>query len=106
MPKKKQYEDAMSSVFDFIFTESKKPINKQKPVKVTGVDGTYEYADAIVSVLENPGMFVNKTTVDAFNDLVNPEIAAVDLSAIRDKKSKILSFECKKCIRKRYGFCR
>ncbi len=61
----------MSSVFDFIFTESKKPINKQKPVKVTGVDGTYEYADAIVSVLENPGKFVNKTTVDAFNDLVN-----------------------------------
>ena len=79
MPKKKQYEDAMSSVFDFIFTESKKPINKQKPVKVTGVDGTYEYADAIVSVLENPGKFVNKTTVDAFNDLVNPEIATVDL---------------------------
>ena len=79
MPKKKQYEDAMSSVFDFIFTESKKPINKQKPVKVTGVDGTYEYADAIAAVLENPGKFVNKTTVDAFNDLVNPEIATVDL---------------------------
>jgi len=78
-PKKKQYEDAMGSVFDFIFTESKKPVNKQKPVKVTGVDGTYEYVDAIAAVLENPAKFVNKTTVDAFNDLVNPELAAVDL---------------------------
>ena len=29
--------------------------------------------------MENPGKFVNKTTVDAFNDLVNPEIATVDL---------------------------
>lgn len=105
MPKKKQYEDAMSSVFDFIFTESKKPINKQKPVKVTGVDGTYEYADAIVSVLENPGMFVNKTTVDAFNDLVNPEIAAVDLSAIRDKeKVKFSLLNVKSVLENDMGF--
>ena len=81
-PKKKQYEDAMGSVFDFIFTESKKPVNKQKPVKVTGVDGTYEYVDAIAAVLENPAKFVNKTTVDAFNDLVNPELAAVDLGCL------------------------
>ena len=34
MPKQKQYEDALGSVFDFIFTESQKPPDKRKPVKL------------------------------------------------------------------------
>lgn len=79
MPKQKQYENALGSVFDFIFTESQKRPDKRKPVKVTGVDGTSEYVDAIVASLENPGQFVNKAAVNTFNDMVNPDIAAIDL---------------------------
>lgn len=82
MPKKNVgYEDAMGSVFDFIFTEAQKPPNKVKPVKVTDVDGTSEYADAITAVLENPLLFVNKTTVGALNDIVNPDLVKVTFGA-------------------------
>jgi len=91
MPKQKQYEDALGSVFDFIFTESIKPPIKQKPVKVTGVDGVSEYVDAIAAVLENPGKFVNNTTVGAFNDLVNPDIASVDLGPGEKVKFSLLN---------------
>jgi hypothetical protein len=90
MPKQKQYEDALGSVFDFIFTEAQKPPDKRKPVKITGVDGTSEYIDALAAVLESPGQFVNKTTVDAFNDAVNPEIAVVDLGPEEQIKFKLL----------------
>ena len=79
MPKQKQYEDALGSVFDFIFTESKKTPDKRKPVKVTGVDGTNEYVEALGAVLEAPGQFVNKSTINAFNDMVNVDMAAIDL---------------------------
>lgn len=87
MPKQKQYEDALGSVFDFIFTESKKTPDKRKPVKITGVDGTNEYIEAIGAVLEAPGQFVNKTTINAFNDMVNVDIAAIDLG--QDGKEKV-----------------
>lgn len=79
MAKGKQYEDALGSIFDFIFTESKKPANKVKPVKVTGVDGTSELMNAVAAVLENPLLFVNDTTKDAFEGLINPDLASVDL---------------------------
>ena len=91
MPKQKQYEDALGSVFDFIFTESQKRPDKRKPVKVTGVDGTSEYVDAIAAVLESPGQFVNKTTVDAFNDIVNPDLAVIDLGPNEKVKFSLLN---------------
>lgn len=78
MPKKNVgYEDAMGSIFDFVFKEAQKPPNKVKPVQVTGLDGASGYADAVTAVLENPLLFVNKTTVDALNDLVNPDLVKV-----------------------------
>ena len=93
MPKQKQYEDALGSVFDFIFTESQKPPDKRKPVKVTGFDGTSEYIDALAAVLESPGQFVNKTTVEAFNDVVNPEVAIVNLSPEEQIKFRLLDIK-------------
>lgn len=76
---KDQYQGALDSIFNFIFTESKKPANKVKPVKVTGVDGSNEFMDAVAAVLENPLLFVNDTTKNAFEGLINPDIATVDL---------------------------
>lgn len=69
--KKPQYDSALGSIYDFIFAESKKTPNKVKPVKITGVDGTSEITDALVAVLENPLVFVNKSTLDAFEDVIN-----------------------------------
>lgn len=93
MPKQKQYEDALGLVFDFIFTESQKPPDKRKPVKITGFDGTSEYIDASAAVLENPGQFVNKTAVDAFNDVVNTEVAIVNLSPEEQIKFRLLDIK-------------
>ena len=35
--------------------------------------------DAVAAVLENPLLFVNDTTKNAFEGLINPDIATVDL---------------------------
>lgn len=79
MKKNKAYEDSLGSIFDFIFTEAKKDPGKVKPVKVSGVSSTDAYADAITSVLENPLLFVNNTTKDAFKDLMDVNLTKVDL---------------------------
>lgn len=77
MKKNKAYEDSLSSIFDFIFTEAQKTPDKVKPVKVTGVSSTDAYADVIAGVLENPLLFVNKTTTDALNDVMDFDIRKI-----------------------------
>ena len=78
MPQQKQqYEDALGSIFDFMFEQSQKPPNKVKPVKVTGVDGTSEYVEAITAVLENPLLFVNNNVMESFKDAVDINLASV-----------------------------
>lgn len=77
--KQEQYEDALGSIFDFIFTQSQKPPSKTKPLKVTGVDGTSEIVDALAAAIENPAMFVNSNTINAFQDFVDIDLAKIDL---------------------------
>jgi hypothetical protein len=81
MPQKKQeqYEDALGSIFDFIFAQSQKPPSKTKPLKVTGVDGTSEIVDALAAAIENPAMFVNSNTLEAFQDFVDIDLATIKL---------------------------
>lgn len=89
MPKSKQYEDAMSSVFDFIFEQSKKSPTKVKPVKVTGVDGTSEYVDAIAATLEAPLLFVNNNTLEAFKDATDIDFAAFQVGGRKSDGIKL-----------------
>lgn len=79
MPKQKeqQYEDALGSIFDFIFDQSQKPPHKVKPAKVTGVDGASEFADALVATIENPLMFVNNSSLESFNELADIDLAQI-----------------------------
>lgn len=79
--KTKQYDNAMDSVFDFIFSESKKTPAKVKPIKVTGLDSTDPYVAAAAAALENPLLFVNNTTVDAIKDVGNIEIHKFDIDS-------------------------
>lgn len=86
--KKEQYEDALGSIFDFIFEESKKPPGKARPVKApkaTGVDTTSELIDALGSVLANPLLFVNEQTKKAFDETVQPLKDVVDIAPIQIK---------------------
>ena len=77
--KQEQYEDAIGSIFDFIFAESQKPPSKSKPLKVTGIDGTSEIVDALAAAVENPAMFVNNNTIEAFQDFVDIDLAKIQL---------------------------
>ncbi|MFA7627833.1 MAG: CHAP domain-containing protein [Candidatus Dojkabacteria bacterium] len=77
--KQEQYEDAIGSIFDFIFTESQKPPGKTKPLKVTGIDGTSEIVDALAAAVENPAMYVNNNTMNAFQDFVDIDLAKINL---------------------------
>lgn len=77
--KQEQYEDALGSIFDFIFAQSQKPPSKTKPLKVTGVDGTSEIVDALAAAIENPAMYVNNETMSAFQDFVDIDLAKIQL---------------------------
>ncbi len=89
--KQEQYEDAIGSIFDFIFTQSQKPPNKTKPLKVTGVDGTSEIVDALAAAIENPAMFVNNNTIEAFQDFVDIDLAKIQL----DDRGAAIKFNLK-----------
>ena len=68
------YEDALGSIFDFMFAEANKPPDKRKPIKPTGVSGSSEFTDALGMVLENPAAFVSDTVIDGMNDAFNPSL--------------------------------
>ena len=70
-----QYEDALGSVFDFIYSQSQKPPSKVKPMKVTGVDGTSEFVEALTAVVENPLLFVNEATMESFKEALDVNMA-------------------------------
>lgn len=79
--KQAQYTGAMDSVFDFIYSESKKTPAKVKPVKVTGLDSNDPYVATAMAALENPLLFVNDTTVGAIKDAANLSIHKFDIDA-------------------------
>jgi hypothetical protein len=75
MPKSKQYEDAMGSVFDFIFEQTKQKPSKVKPVSPTGIDGSGEFVDALSTVLEAPLVFVNNSALETFQSATAVDLA-------------------------------
>ncbi|MGI5897761.1 MAG: hypothetical protein ACOX6Q_01210 [Candidatus Dojkabacteria bacterium] len=102
--KPKQYKDALGSIYDFIFAETKKHPAKVKPVKVTGIDGTSEFADALVATLENPLLFVNKSTMDAFEDVVNYDLLSVKYGEGKRNKVKLNAKDIPKALKDPTGF--
>ncbi len=75
--KQQQYDDALGSIFDFIFEQSQKPPHKVKPTKVTGIDGTSEFTDALMAAVENPLLHINDATMGAFNEGLDIDLAHV-----------------------------
>ncbi|MHC1716503.1 MAG: hypothetical protein AB9915_01225 [Candidatus Dojkabacteria bacterium] len=104
MPKPKQYENAMGSVFDFIFEQSKKSPTKVKPLKVTGVDGTSSYVDAVSAVLEAPLLFVNGNTMGAFQGATSVDIAAFQVGQRASDKIKLNTSDLKDALSDPSGF--
>ena len=69
--------DALGSVFDFLFTEAKKPPEKRKPIKPTGIAGDSLLTDAILSSLEKPGVFISDSIISEFNRAITVEIGRI-----------------------------
>lgn len=86
---KKGYVSATDSIYDFLFTESKKPPNKVRPVKATGIDATDGYLTAITAALEDPLLYINKATEGAIRDVGNIDLAEINLGP--DGKVKFAS---------------
>lgn len=76
---KKGYVSATDSIYDFLFTESKKPPNKVRPVKATGIDATDGYLTAVTAALEDPLLYINKATEDAIRDVGNIDLGEINI---------------------------
>ena len=68
MPKKKAgYEDALGSIFDFIFKESKTRPAKYKPPKYTGKNNSSTLAGAFAEIASKPAMYFSNAASGTLN---------------------------------------
>ncbi len=72
---KQENYDALGSIFDFIFKESKKSPDKRRPIKPTGISGESMLTDALAASLEMPGAFITNNIIDEFNDMLDIKLA-------------------------------
>lgn len=70
MPKKKQegYENALGSVFDFIFANNKKPSKplRRRPTGIAG--GSDEFSRALTELAMNPALYANDAAINSLNE--------------------------------------
>lgn len=76
MAKKRQENtDVESQIFDFIFEQGEKPVDKRKPIKPTGVNLTGDMTDALMMALESPGVYIGDTVINEVKDALDIDIA-------------------------------
>jgi len=76
--------DALGSIFDFMFEESRKAPDKRRPKKIdpTKLAGDSMLVDAIAASLEKPGFFVSDTVVDELNGALEIELSVTPYSGV------------------------
>lgn len=81
MPKKNDnnYNDALGSIYQFLFEEAEKPPEKRKPVKLTGLSGESFFVDALSTIIQNPAAYVGNTVMDGINDAFNADVLNFDI---------------------------
>lgn len=104
MAKQKGYESAMGSIFDFIFTQSKKSPDKVKPLKVTGVDSSSQLSDAFIATVEKPFLFVNDTTMGAFEDMMSADLLTMRYGTGERDNIKVTSKDIPNILKNPSGF--
>lgn len=72
--------DAVGGIFDFIFQEADKPVDKRRPVRPSGFSAQGALTDQIFAVLEKPGAFVSNTLIDEFNNALDVNIASANFN--------------------------
>lgn len=83
--------DALGSVFDFLFTEAKKPPDKRKPIKPTGVSANDALTAAAFAALEKPGAFMSDNIVTEFNRSLDYQLGVIQFGDGEPGKLKIKS---------------
>lgn len=80
--------DALGSIFDFMFEESRKAPNKRRPttVRPTQLAGDSMLVDAIAASLEKPGFFVSDTLVDELNSALEIELSVTPYKSLGSVK--------------------
>lgn len=66
MAKQQEYENAVGSIFDFIFAQ-KKAGGTLKPSSMEGIHATDEFTRALIDLAMNPALAVNDQMIQAFN---------------------------------------
>jgi len=72
--------DAVGGIFDFIFQEADKPVDKRRPVRPTGFSAGEALTDQMFAVLEKPGAFVSNTIINEFNSALDVNIAQANFN--------------------------
>ena len=72
-----EYDDALGSIFDFMFNEAEKPPDKRKPIKPTGLSGTSEFTDALGMMLANPAAFVGSSTLKSIDASLDEKVIQI-----------------------------
>ncbi len=96
MPKKGQSQnyDALGSIFNFLFEQSKQPPDKRRPIPVTGESGNDALTGMIATALTRPAAFVTETSINEFNSILDVELAKVKFDRngedIKIRTSKII----------------
>jgi hypothetical protein len=75
----KQYNDALGSIYDFLFEQAEKPIDKRKPIKPSGLSGGSEFADALGTVVLNPAAYVGTATMDTISEAYNADLVEFEI---------------------------
>lgn len=72
-------EEVLGQIFDFIFTEAKKPPEKRKPIKTTGISSSKALADGLAVALEAPGLIITDQILESMNDALTVEFGSFDV---------------------------
>jgi len=88
--RQEETKDTLGSIFDFIFAQAEKPVEKRRPIKYSNVDGGSEMVDALISVLEKPGLYVSDQIMKNLDDGLNQQLVELYLGkASPQGKTKI-----------------
>lgn len=72
--KKAQYEDALSSVFDFIFKNSTKKGKGLKPPKPTGLSPSNDFVGALAEMAGQPAYYTSAGIMGLFDEAINQSL--------------------------------
>lgn len=83
--------DILGSIFDFIFQESEKPVDKRRtiPAKKINFSTNDAIGETLLSVFEKPGVFVNNVMLGEFERSYNVELGKVNFDARNEIELKV-----------------